>query len=485
METVKKAKSLDQKKDFILLRSKSDKNLNEYLSENEQKFLQKELKSARTSIVIQRPDSRVWIIEAIENEVEYIQHEKYRKIGNTLLRSLNHLKLSSVQIFAPSLKQSFVLAFVEGLLLGNYQFLKYFSDRKERANTLQKVNVIHAEISSGDLREVINTCAATKEARDLVNEPVSFLTATEIANQAEKLGKEYGFEVEVFKKKKIEALKMGGLLAVNQGSVDPPSFSILEWKPNNAKNKKPVILVGKGVVYDTGGLSLKPTKGSMDEMKADMGGAAAVIGALCAVSSNKLPVHVIGLVPATDNRPGLNAYAPGDVVKMHNGMTVEVLNTDAEGRMLLADALSYAKNYKPELVIDLATLTGAAHRAVGTHASVIMGNAPQSTFEILETAGERTYERTVEFPFWEEYGDMLKSTIADVKNIGGALAGAITAGKFLEHFTKDKGKSSYDWIHMDIAGPAFLNSRDHYRTVGGTGVGVRLLYEFIKTTYSK
>ena len=206
-----------------------------------------------------------------------------------------------------------------------------------------------------------------------------------------------------------------------------------------------------------------------------MGGAASVAGAIYSISKAKLPVHVIGLIPATDNRPGGNAYVPGDVVKMYNGKTVEVLNTDAEGRMLLADALSYAESYKPEFVVDLATLTGAAAVAIGKYGVVAMGNE-ESKFQMeqLKKSGEKVYERVVEFPFWDEYGEMIKSDIADLKNIGGRDGGAITAGKFLEHFT------NYPWIHVDIAGPAYLGATDNYRGKGGTGVGVRLLFDFIK-----
>jgi leucyl aminopeptidase len=287
-----------------------------------------------------------------------------------------------------------------------------------------------------------------------------------------------GAKVEVFNKSKIESLKMGGLLAVNKGSIDPPTFTIMEWKPEDAINEKPYIFVGKGVVYDTGGLSLKPTN-FMDTMKADMGGGAAVAGAMYAIAKNKLPVHVIGLVPATDNRPDGNAYAPGDVVHMHDGSTVEVLNTDAEGRMILADALSFAKQYDPELVVDAATLTGAAARAIGPQAMVGMNAKADKEFETLSRAGLLVHERVVEFPFWDEYKDLLKSEVADLKNIGGAEAGAITAGKFLEHFT------DYPYIHLDIAAPAFLDKRGGYRGIGGTGVGVRLFYEFIKSKVSE
>jgi leucyl aminopeptidase len=212
----------------------------------------------------------------------------------------------------------------------------------------------------------------------------------------------------------------------------------------------------------------------MDMMKSDMGGAAAVIGAMYAVAKAKLPIHVIALVPATENRPGGNAYAPGDVIKMHSGLNVEVLNTDAEGRMILADALSYAKKYKPQLVIDLATLTGAAVRAIGPQGIVYMGTAGDDVKQNLTASSYHVYERLVEFPMWDEYDDMIKSEIADIKNIGGPYAGATTAGMFLKYFT------DYPWLHLDIAGPAFLDKPDGYRPRFGSGVGVRLLFDFLK-----
>ena len=266
---------------------------------------------------------------------------------------------------------------------------------------------------------------------------------------------------------------MGGLLAVNKGSIDDPTFTIMEWKPKKFTNQNPIVLVGKGIVYDTGGLSLKPTANSMDLMKIDMGGAGTIIGAMQAIASNKLPVHVIALLPATDNRPSGNAYAPGDVITMHEGTSVEVLNTDAEGRLILADALSYAKKYNPELVIDLATLTGAAARAIGKQGIVAMGN-DENTMTALKASGAEVQERLAEFPFWDEYAEDLKSNIADLKNLGGPEAGAITAGKFLEHFT------DYPYTHLDIAGPAFMLAPFNYRGKGGTGVGVRLLFNFLK-----
>ena len=256
--------------------------------------------------------------------------------------------------------------------------------------------------------------------------------------------------------------------------MDPPTFTIATYSHPEAVNEKPIVLVGKGVVYDTGGLSLKPTPGSMDCMKSDMAGAAAVAGAIYLAALQQLKINLVVLIPATDNRPGMDAYTPGDILTMHNGTTVEVLNTDAEGRLILADALAYSAKYDPEIVIDAATLTGAAVRAIGTQASIIMGNAADSYFNELEKAGNEVHERVVRFPFWDEYLKEMKSPIADLKNIGSGNAGMITAGKFLEHFVKAP------YIHMDVAGPTWLDAKDSYRPKGGTGAGVRLLYQFLK-----
>lgn len=395
--------------------------------------------------------------------------EAARKAGSKINDKLNAEKATGVNIVGDS---DFSLAIAEGVILSNYQFLKYFKDADKKENSLKEVAIVGA--SKKAITELESVTSGVLKARDLINEPLSYLTAEQLAADVKSMSKEAGFKVEVLNKKKIESLKMGGLLAVNKGSIDPPTFSILEWKPEKAKNKHPIVLVGKGVVYDTGGLSLKPTKNSMDFMKSDMSGAAAVAGAIYAIAKAKLNVHVIGLIPATDNRPSGNAYAPGDVIKMYNGLTVEVLNTDAEGRMLLADALAYAQKYKPELVIDLATLTGAAAAAIGEYGIVAMGNLEGVKWQKLEQSGNNVYERLVRFPFWDEYGDLMKSKIADLKNIGGPYAGSITAGKFLENFT------DYPWIHLDIAGPAFLHSKTSYKGQGGTGVGVRLLFDFIK-----
>jgi leucyl aminopeptidase len=458
---------------IYLIKAGSDLNQTN-LDKTEIDFVKKEHRNKHHVIEINRYKNRIYVVYVEFNGNKNKRLENYRKCGFTLQEKVNKAKIERVVVYPVVAGVDETLAFAEGVLLGNYQFLKYFKEASKKENSLKQVDIYADDISEEKVLELSIVTHAVCKARDLVNEPLSFLTAEQFATEIKELGAESGAKVEVFGKKKIEALKMGGLLAVNKGSIDPPTFSIIEWKPKNKVNSKPYVLVGKGVVYDTGGLSLKPSN-FMDTMKCDMAGGAAVAAALYAIAKNNLPVHVIGLVPATDNRPDGNAYVPGDVIKMYDGSTVEVLNTDAEGRMILADALSYAKQYNPELVIDVATLTGAAVRAVGSVALVGMQAKAETEFESLKKSGEHVNERIIEFPMWEEYGEMLKSQIADLKNIGGAEAGMITAGKFLEHFT------DYPYIHLDIAGPAYLEKKDNYRGIGGTGYTVRLFYDFIKS----
>ena len=395
--------------------------------------------------------------------------EALRVIGSTIQLQIAKT-VSTLQLLGV---ESAVLPLAEGVILSNYQFLKYCSDRNEQVFKLSTLQ-FPQEVSSKTISELENTCKVVFWSRDMVNEPVSYLTAEKLSEEIVKAGINAGFSVNVLEKSQIEALKMGGLLGVNRGSMDPPTFTIATYSHPEAVNEKPIVLVGKGVVYDTGGLSLKPTPGSMDCMKSDMAGAAAVAGAIYMAALQHLKINLVVLIPATDNRPGMDAYTPGDILTMHNGTTVEVLNTDAEGRLILADALAYSAKYDPEIVIDAATLTGAAVRAIGTHASVIMGNAADSYFNELEKAGNAVHERVVRFPFWDEYLTEMKSPIADLKNIGSGNAGMITAGKFLEHFVKAP------YIHMDVAGPTWLDAKDSYRPKGGTGAGVRLLYQFLK-----
>jgi leucyl aminopeptidase len=413
----------------------------------------------------------IQLIEEVESKDEPQQLEMLRGAGNKVCTAVNAHKYTDIELQSLVGNDELLLAIAEGCALSNYQFIKYKSEQD--VNTLKNIVIVSTLIKKPAIAELEILVDAICKARNLVNEPQSHLNAIGFADEMKKMGKAASFKVEILNKKQIEALKMGGLLAVNKGSQTPPTFTIMEYKPKKAINKKPIVLVGKGVVYDTGGLSLKPTAG-MDTMKCDMAGGALVAATMYAVAKAQLNVHVIALVPATDNRPGENAYAPGDVIKMYDGKTVEMLNADAEGRMILADALAYAKKYKPELVMDFATLTGAAAAAIGSYGIVCMGTADEATKLNLKLCGNQVHERLVEFPFWDDYAKLLKSDIADMKNIGGPVAGAITAGKFLEKFV------DYPWMHFDIAGPAYNSAADSYRPKNGTGVGVRLMFQFLK-----
>jgi leucyl aminopeptidase len=413
------------------------------------------------------------VIKIDTSKAEYFGLEQARKAGNTLNKYLNGLKVKEASFYNATDSDKLTTAFAEGLVLSNYEFLKYKS-KEARGKSLAKLNIDQRNADKNALDAMSKTAEAVFFSRTLINEPLSYLTATQLSKDIAAAGKKYGFKVDIYNKKKIESLKMGGLLAVNRGSIDPPTFTILEYKSPKAKNKKPVVLVGKGVVYDTGGLSLKPTPNSMDQMKSDMSGAAAVAGIFIAAAQQKLPVHIVGLIPATDNRPGMNAYVPGDVVKMMSGLNVEMLNADAEGRMILADALHFAKKYNPELVFDFATLTGAAVRAIGSLATACMGTADEAVMKKIDASANNTYERLIHFPLWDEYGDWIKSELADINNVGPGEAGHITAGKFLQHFT------SYPWVHFDIAPTAFVMKEDSYRGKYGTGIMVRMVTDFLK-----
>lgn len=479
MTTISKTNKILTNQSIILLVSDVKKLSHPELSKEEIKHVQQRVEENDKSVVsFNRLNKWIWIqiIKKKEDVNETI--EKCRTAGNSILCKINDNKYTEVVLVDLQNNPTETLAFAEGMILGNYQFMKYKTgDNKKKAHTLKKI-LLSSFVAQSAIDELLVLTDAVCKARDLINEPVCSLNATQLAESFKSMVKGLPVKVTIFNKQQITAMKMGGLLAVNKGSIDPPTFTVLEYKPAKCVNKKPYVLVGKGIVYDTGGLNLKP--GSfMDDMKSDMSGSAAVACAIYAIAKNKLPIHVIALAPSTDNRPGGNAYAADDVITMHDGTTVEVKNTDAEGRLILADALSYAKKLKPELTFSIATLTGAASRAIGKYASVAMQAKAEKEMDALKASGYRVHERIAEFPFWDDYAELIKSSIADIKNIGGVDAGAITAGKFLEHFT------DYPYIHIDIAGTAFLDSKDSYRNSGATGVGVRLFYDFLKSKTKK
>ena len=304
-------------------------------------------------------------------------------------------------------------------------------------------------------------------AKDLGNAPANVCTPTHLADAARTLGKQYKFEVEVLDRDDMEKLGMGALLSVARGSHQPPRFIVMQYKGGKGK-AKPIALVGKGVTFDTGGISLKPAA-DMDEMKYDMCGAASVLGTFKAVAQMGLPINLVGLIPTTENMPGGGATKPGDVVTSMSGQTIEVLNTDAEGRLILCDALTYAERFKPECVIDIATLTGACVVALGKIPSGLLANDDELAAE-LTRRGTDSGDRVWQLPLWDEYQELLKSNFADMGNIGGRFAGTITAACFLARFTK-----AYKWAHLDIAGTAWVSGE----AKGATGRPVPLLAEFL------
>jgi leucyl aminopeptidase len=444
------------------------------LSKREKEFAQKQLKSKAEHVFINSYNKCTYLVRLKEGISNHKIREELRKTSYNLRKQIKGNNHSELVITSDKAYRGAVEDFAEGLLLSFYSFGKYKTKEEESENKKYPSKLLlHGNIDVADIKWLVDLTDAVYFTRDLINEPVNHLNATALAAEIRKIGDSAGFKVEVLTKGKIEALKMGGLLAVNKGSVDPPVLCILEWQPAKCLNKKPIVLVGKGVVYDTGGLNLK-TGDFMAGMNGDMAGAATVTGVLFTAARTGLPLHIIGLVPSTDNRPGGNAYAQGDIITMHNKLTVEIGNTDAEGRLILADAISYASKYSPELIIDIATLTGSAAMTFGNQAIAVMTNADRKYINLLEECGNEVYERIAELPFWDEYGELLKSDIADLKNIGGREAGAIIAGKFLERFAE------FPLIHLDIAGTEMLKKDDFYRLKNGPGSGLRLLSTFLR-----
>ncbi|TAH43040.1 MAG: leucyl aminopeptidase [Betaproteobacteria bacterium] len=355
---------------------------------------------------------------------------------------------------------------------GGYRFdaLKSGKEAKKERGTRKFTLVIAGKVSAA-LESAVARGQAIAEgmalARDLGNLPGNVCTPTHLAETAEALGKQFKFDVEVLDREDVDKLGMGSFLSVARGTHEPPKFIVMHYKGGKGK-AKPVVLVGKGITFDTGGISLKPGA-EMDEMKFDMCGAASVLGTFKAIARMALPINVVGLIPATENMPGGRATKPGDVVTSMSGQTIEVLNTDAEGRLILCDALTYAERFKPACVIDIATLTGACVIALGKIPSGLLANDDELAAELLRR-GTDSGDRAWQLPLWEEYQELLKSNFADMGNIGGRYAGTITAACFLARFTK-----AYKWAHLDIAGTAWVSGD----AKGATGRPVPLLTEFL------
>lgn len=444
------------------------------LGKKELEYLkQRRADEADAIVVFDRLPYRLYVVnfnsECPPNETQ----EKLRRSADKVVAMLKSEKQQVVAVMGEGVIPEEIVAFAEGMYLSDYTFDKYKT--KEQPH-ISSVAIEETFLTPDELERNVHLWNMIIQCREWVNTPVADLNAETFASELEKNAHRLNIACTVYDKKHIEALRMGGLLAVNKGSVDEPRFVVLEYKPDNAVNSQPLALVGKGIMYDTGGLNLKPDD-YMQEMKSDMAGAATMASVVFAAATNRLPVHVVALLPLTDSRPGFNAYAADDVLRMYDGTTVEVINTDAEGRIILADAIAYAVDkYNPELIIDAATLTGAAVRAIGTYGIAAMQQHADNPFNLLTILGKQVYERIVEFPFWSEYDELIKSEVADIKNCGIAQAGAITAGKFLAHFAKQT-----PYIHLDIAGVAYFSKKQHYFNHGASGFGIRLLYAFLQT----
>ncbi len=363
-------------------------------------------------------------------------------------------------------------ALAEGTILSQYRFTQHMTEKKngEDERELEKVSIVvmsdeTAQQAKEGAAAGVQIAEAVNWARDLVNQPANYATPSILADEARRMAKAYGLKFQALGPAEMRTLGMGALLGVAQGSAQ-------EYN-GRSDDTAPVVLIGKGLTFDSGGISIKPSEG-MEKMKGDMAGAAAVFGAMRAAAALKVPRRIIGLVPATENMPSGTAYKPGDVVKAITGKTIEVISTDAEGRLILADALGYAQRYRPAGVVDLATLTGACVVALGTIAAGLFSNDDALAARI-EAASKTTNEKVWRMPLWDEYAEQIKSDVADVKNTGGRPAGSITAAKFLEKFAEDM-----PWAHLDIAGPAAVEKDSPYQPKGGTGFGVRLLVQMLR-----
>jgi len=422
---------------------------------------------------------RVLLVGAGEEKELTLQ--KLRSLAAKTTRKLDKSGARDISLYFPELSvrgasiSDKVQAVAEGVWLGLYAFDKYQTEKKANKRALRSVTIMIPSRKDLDTAEAaVNVAKAissgTNFARDLGNEPGNVCTPEFLGDQAAAL-KHKKLKVTVMDKSAIEKAGFTALLAVNQGSAKEPRFIVLEYN-GGKKDDAPVALVGKGLTFDAGGISIKPGQ-AMDEMKFDMCGSAAVLGIFKSVTELNLPINLLGVIPSTENLLGSEAYKPGDIVTTYKGLTIEVLNTDAEGRIILSDALAYAAEKKPAEIIDFATLTGACVVALGSEASGLIGTS-DTVKNGLKKSGAHTHDRVWELPMYEEYQDQIKSKIADIKNIGGRGAGTITAACFLSRFVDD-----IPWAHLDIAGTAWNMEGTDTSPVGATGAGVRLVVDYL------
>lgn len=455
-------------------------NLSDLHKEN---FLSKEQNQIRVSTKNGQPDEIIICKITLD---EQFNSDFFRNNFSELFMKIKTERIKSLHIFLPpynNFKNYFddesylIQTIIEGIYLGNYSFDKYKSAQKN----FRSIDVFLYSDDDEKVKSVIQKTQilmkAVYFARNLQNEPGNELTPEVFANIIQSEALKRKIKVTVFDDKEIIKRKMMGLYSVGKGSINKPRFVVLEYKPQSKKNKKnklkKIVLVGKGMTFDSGGISLKPSS-KMGEMKNDMAGAAVVAASLLAASESKLPLHLYGIIPLAENMPSGSAFKPGDIIKTASGKTIEVEDTDAEGRVILSDALDYASKLKPDQIIDFATLTGSCVVALGEFVAGMFTKSDEMANELFQ-CGLKTYERVWRMPMWDDYNKLIESDIADVKNLGIRWAGSITAAKFLEKFVDKKIK----WTHFDIAGPSMHHNFRSYTNKFMTAFGVRLVYQYL------
>lgn len=480
---VKSAVNPDSKTDYALVNfyEQAKKTKTGTYINNIPDYLLKNLKNKETESVKYYPDKgkkRVHLVYKIDQNkitqdffrdtlagmIQDFEKENVSKLYLDLNLVNNYKIFNSIEYLLQSA--------IEGIFLGNYSFNKYKKEKKKK-----KLEVIVLYQNQNLIKKIISEAARLIEAviftKDLVNEPAISLTPKSFFQRTKNELNKEGIKVTALTKAEMQKKKMNSILAVGNGSENSPYLIKIHYKPKQ-KPKQKIALVGKGVTYDTGGYSIKPTNG-MYEMKADMAGAAAVVGTILAAAKSNLPIELLGFIPAVENMISGKAYRPGDIIKSYSGKTIDVKDTDAEGRIVLADALTYACESKPGQMIDFATLTGAVAVALGVYRAGMFTNVQELSDKLIES-GEKTYELLWQLPFGKEYEKLIKSDLADVSNLGPRWGGAITAGKFLEHFVDEK----IPWVHIDLAGPALSHDLNNYSKKYNTGFGVRLMYDYLK-----
>jgi len=491
--TVKKGKIEDTKAQSIILTiCENDKELNDrarIVDEKIRGMITEILKSgdftgkeSQVSILYVGnllPAKRVALVGV--GKKDEVTLEKIRNAYSKVMQSLRNLNIkdaaTSIDLnLMPSDREKIVSAVVEGSILGLYQYTPYKTVGRDEIREMRSLEIVTESDELSSIQYEVKKAKMITDAvyftRNLIAAPSNEMTPSIMAEHAMKIAKRKNVTCTVLDKGKMKALGMNSLLGVASGSHQPPKLIILEYT-GGKKGAAPVALVGKGLTFDSGGISIKPAE-KMDEMKTDMSGGAAVMGVIMAAADLQLRINLVGLIPSTENMPGGSAYKPGDILRSYSGQTIEVLNTDAEGRLILADALSYALKYKPQAMIDIATLTGACVVALGEDVIGMMGT-DEKIKQDLKKASEATGEPVWELPLWDMYSDMIKSDIADYKNTGGRMAGAITGAAFLSKFVGE-----CPWVHLDIAGPAWTNKDKPYIPKGAAGVTVRLLIEYLR-----